>query len=332
MSIHDAQVRVKQLNSQTIIRDQEKRIQENRRQEKIEQGKNEFCLPVEFVAEFEKRFLRVRDSDTTNGRKKRSRAHIIWRAAQKAIAAIHMEPSEWFYHTHEIYDHFHRQRYSVRYIHVILKFMNLWGFFICRKLALPFLGIPCPKGYERARLIEANYEKQDATVRRPSLPLSPEDLSKVAAKLNQPNLNWLYLSIWLGLRPQEIDNLHNKEMWRLEKNIAGKDILWVFQTKIVALPIEDRWKPIPIIFDEQKFAIRIIESNGFKRPITKTMRKYFGPGTTLYAGRKGFTDLMISKGQILENISVWMGHSTLDRTWRSYKQKRKFHLRYSLES
>ncbi|MGZ3795800.1 MAG: hypothetical protein ACXVB1_05530 [Pseudobdellovibrionaceae bacterium] len=69
MSVHDAQVRIKQLNSQRIIRDQEKRIQESRRQEKIEQRKNEFCLPVEFVAEFEKRFLRVRDSDTTNGRK-----------------------------------------------------------------------------------------------------------------------------------------------------------------------------------------------------------------------------------------------------------------------
>ena len=124
MSVQDARVRAKQLNSQRIIRNQEKRIQENRRQEQIEQKKNEFCLPAEFVVEFEKRFLRVRDSETENGRRKRSRSHIIWRAAQKAIAAIQFEPSEWFYCTHEIYDHFHRQRYSVRYIHVILKFQG----------------------------------------------------------------------------------------------------------------------------------------------------------------------------------------------------------------
>jgi hypothetical protein len=58
-------------------------------------------------------------------------------------------------------------------------------------------------------------------------------------------------------------------------------------------------------------------------------RKLAGPlsgNSALYGGRKGFTDLMLSKGNTIENISIWMGHSTLDRTWRSYKQKMKFHL------
>lgn len=56
------------------------------------------------------------------------------------------------------------------------------------------------------------------------------------------------------------------------------------------------------------------------------MRRYFGEGVTLYAERKGFSDLMLSKNQTLENISIWMGHSTIQRTWTSYKQRRKFHL------
>lgn len=56
------------------------------------------------------------------------------------------------------------------------------------------------------------------------------------------------------------------------------------------------------------------------------MVRYFGPGVTLYAGRKGFSDLMLSRGQSFENISIWMGHSTLQRTWRSYKSRRKFHV------
>jgi hypothetical protein len=60
----------------------------------------------------------------------------------------------------------------------------------------------------------------------------------------------------------------------------------------------------------------------------KTMRKYFGEGVDLYAGRKGFTDLMLAKGHSLENISVWMGHSTLERTWKSYKNRRRYHFRY----
>jgi hypothetical protein len=69
-----------------------------------------------------------------------------------------------------------------------------------------------------------------------------------------------------------------------------------------------------------------VESSYFRRPLTKTMRKHFGHGVTLYAGRKGFSDLMLSKNQSFENISVWMGHSSLQRTWKSYKQRRKFHV------
>jgi hypothetical protein len=114
--------------------------------------------------------------------------------------------------------------------------------------------------------------------------------------------------------------------WGSIKQSCGRNVLRVFQTKIVGLPLEDRWKPIPILFSEQEFGLKIIRDGNFKRPLCKTMRLHFGPGIDLYAGRKGFTDLMLSKGHSLENISIWMGHSTLARTWRSYKDKRAFHL------
>lgn len=133
----------------------------------------------------------------------------------------------------------------------------------------------------------------------------------------------------MGLRPQEVDNLKNKELWNIEENCSLK-ILWVFQTKIVSLPHEDRWKPIPILFDEQEFALRIIKSQKIQRPLVKTVHHYFGEGIDLYGGRKGFVDLMLSKGHTLENISVWMGHSTLERTWKSYKQRMKYHIQASV--
>ena len=88
----------------------------------------------------------------------------------------------------------------------------------------------------------------------------------------------------------------------------------MFQTKIISLPTEDRWKPIPILYEEQKFALSIIKAQTIQRPLVKTLHHYFGKGIDLYDGRKGFVDLMLSKGHVLENISVWMGHSTLDRT------------------
>lgn len=325
MNLSEARARARQLNAQIFLRRQEERLKKIQTIEKETRQRFESMLPEEFVSEFEHRFVRVRDSETQNGRRKMTRARIIWRAARSMITKIGIEPSEWFYHTHEIYDYFHEKQYSIRYMHTILKFANLWGFFICRKMARPFLPIPIPRGFERQRLLDAFYKKSSG-IRKPSNDLSPKDLGAVANRMNQPNFNWLYLTVWLGLRPQEVDNLCNKDYWRVDTLPTGRKVLWVYQTKIVALPPEDRWKPIPLLFDEQLFALKVIQDGTFKRPLIKTVKKHFGARVDLYGGRKGFTDLMLSKGQSLENISIWMGHSTLSRTWRSYKNKQKYHL------
>ena len=108
------------------------------------------------------------------------------------------------------------------------------GFLFLSKACVSISGYSNSNSKE-IRAGKANYEKQDYTVRRASLPLSVSDLWKSKEKLNQENFNWLYLSVWLGLRPQEMEDLHNLSLWKLEKNSTstGKDILWVFQTKIV---------------------------------------------------------------------------------------------------
>ncbi len=198
---------------------------------------------------------------------------------------------------------------------------NLWGIFICRKLRFnrPYIFIQKPRGYERQRLLEAYYRKQHPK-RISSRPLSPELLNCARKKMNTKNFNWLYVSVWFGLRPQEIDNLLNSEMWKMETLPTGRKILWVFQTKIIALPPEDRWKPIPILFDEQHFAIKIIKDGNFKRPLLKTIRKHLGTGLTLYGGRKGFVDLMLSKGHSIENISIWMG-GIPQKKWRLFNER-----------
>lgn len=326
MTVEEAKVRARQLNAQRCLKEQEKRIQLRKLEDAQSARRFDSVLPMEFVAEFEQRFIRIRDSETIKGLRRKSRAYVIWKAAQRVIYELQIDPSDWLYSSHEIYDYFHRRKLSLRYSFAILKFVNLWGFFISKKLARPFHPIPVPRGYERQRLLDAFYEKDRTKCSVPSKEINPEQLAEVHGKLNQPNFNWIFLTVWLGLRPQEVDNLQDRSLWRVEMLANGRKLLWVFQTKIIALPPEDRWKPIPIIFEQQEFALRIIESGTFKRPLTKTIRKYFGQGTTLYGGRKGFSDLMLSKGQAFENISVWMGHSTLDRTWKSYKRRRKFHL------
>jgi hypothetical protein len=325
MTLEEAKARAKQLNADAFLKRQEARVKELEEKREAKQMLFESVLPQEFADEFELRFIQARVNRIEALKGKRNRAYVLWRAAQRLIVAIRIEPSEWFYHPEKIYDYLHQQKYSIRYASSVLKMANLWGFYFCKKMNRPFLPVLAPKGYERKRIIEASYEKSEK-VRRASLPLAPQTLSKSRDKLNERNYNWLFISVWLGLRSQEVDNLKKTELWKIETLPNGREILWVFQTKIVALPAEERWKPIPIIFDEQKTAIEIIRRGDFSRPLSKTMAKHFGQGITTYAGRKGFVDLMLSKGQSLENISVWLGHSALNRTWHSYKQRRKFHL------
>ena len=325
MTLDEAKIRARQLNAQDFVKRQEERIQRIAIEENNNKKRYDSVLPIEFVEEFEKRLLRTRDAETRKGRRKTSHARSKWKAAQKMIVALKIDPSEWYYYNKEVYDYFHEQQLSISYTISILSLVNAWGHFICRKLAKPFLPVTRPRGYERQRLLDAHYQRNKNS-RKASDPLPPEVLNDASGKMNQANFNWLFISVWLGLRPQEIDNLHERQLWRIETPIVGRNIFWIYQTKIIALPPDDRWKPIPILYEEQEFALRIVQSANFKRPLVKTMRQYFSKDIDLYDGRKGFTDLMLSKGNTIENISIWMGHSTLDRTWRSYKQKTKFHL------
>jgi integrase len=235
------------------------------------------------------------------------------------IVHLKIDPMEWFERRYEVYDYFYQQSFSISYVKKILSIANLWGYYICKKLGKPFLPIKNPRGYERQRIVDNFFDQNKS---KKSKPLKPEKLNSVIGKFSNENFNWLYLSIWFGLRPKEIDNTKNDELWRIETLQTGLKVLWLYQTKLVAIPKEERWKGIPIIHDEQKFALKILESKNFKRPHHQKMKEILGQSFQLYGGRKGFVDLMLQRGHRLEAISQWMGHTTLGRTWRDYKDRR----------
>lgn len=326
MNLNEAQVRTRQLNAQLQLRRQEERLKKVREKENAFRLRHEANLPEEFACEFETRFVIPRGILSPEERRRCTKRHYtIWHATERMITTVGVDPSEWFYHINDIYDYFVERRLSLGYAQAILSMANLWGYFISRKLCKPFLPVPRPRGYERQRLLESFYQKESLR-RGPSQPITPDHLRNLGDALNSKNLNWLNVSVWFGLRPQEIDSLKQPCRWRVETLPTGRKVLWVYQTKIIALPPEDRWKPIPIVCDEQNFALKIIQDGNHKRPLSKTIHQYLGREYGLYGGRKGFVDLMLSKGHSIENISIWMGHSSLNRTWRSYKNKKVWHL------
>ncbi len=169
------------------------------------------------------------------------------------------------------------------------------------------------------------YVVQPSDLGNESDPITPDQLRQAKPKLKKEHYSWLFLSVWLGLRSREIDQLKDGRFVRLQCAVNGKPILWIYQTKLVSVPPQYRWKLIPIIFKEQEAALKVICSRTFRRPAVKIVKRNFGANTTLYGGRKGFTDLMLTHQQDFVHISQWMGHSSIERTRKSYKSRRITH-------
>lgn len=284
MSILEARARAKQLNLIENTKRQEERIKEIEQRNLEIRQRCYIKLPDEFLLEFEKRFvtkthLSLERSDNKN------RALRVWRAAQKVILAIDYEPSDWYYNIHDFYDYFYEKKLSIRYMNEIMKFVNLWGFFFCKKLGRPFFPVPRPGGYERRRIIAAFLEKTKEQ-KKVSDPITNDKLLKIKNDIRRDLYNWIYLTVWFGLRPKEVDNLHQDDNWKIEELYNGRKVLWIFQTKVIALPEEDRWKPIPILYKEQEEGLEIIKTKQHKRPLIKTMRLHFGKTYIFMVGER----------------------------------------------
>ncbi|MBI3295429.1 MAG: site-specific integrase [Deltaproteobacteria bacterium] len=153
-----------------------------------------------------------------------------------------------------------------------------------------------------------------------SEPLTVELLQGAKDELRKDHYNWLFISVWFGLRPLEIDELQDKDTWTIRKE-GNIQVFTVYQSKLTSISRDKRWKLIPILFPEEEEAMRIIKSGEFSRPLVKTLETKVGEGITCYGGRKNFTDLMLDKGYSLESISAWMGHSSIETTWQKYKNR-----------
>jgi hypothetical protein len=320
MTIDQARSRARQINAQLETKRQEERRKKIEEDSESLRQKFTAAIPDVYKKEFELKYLTGRFQIQSW----KKRFLTSWNAAQRMLVEVPLDPMDWYEEAHLFYDYLCKKRFSFSYIKKILVVTNLWGQFLARRLGQPFIRIPFPSGTEKARVLEAYFEKCGNRLNQ-SDPVTPEQLERVRTQLKPEQYNWLYLSVWLGLRPQEVDQLKDKRLLRLQCDLDGRPILWIYQTKLVSVPPRYRWKLIPIIFQEQKKALEIIKSRKFQRPLVKTVRKRFGRHTTLYGGRKGFTDLMLARQQDFIHISQWMGHSSIERTWRSYKSRRIVH-------
>jgi hypothetical protein len=131
------------------------------------------------------------------------------------------------------------------------------------------------------------------------------------------------------LRPQEVRNLNRGPEFSYfdHNNEENVDVLNVLQTKLVNLSEEDQWKGIPILHPEQREAAMMVQKGIFEEPLPKTIKRYTLGNHHLYAGRKGFGPLMWGLGHDVVEVSSWLGHKSIDRTYRDYMKWKRLKIR-----
>ena len=277
-------------------------------------------LPEYLVEQFSSLLMGRRHSGITH--KKKMKSH--WKKAQQLIIELQIMPEAYGANSERIYDWFVDKEISLEYASKLIGLLNRWGELCCKANSTFFEKIRMPTGRDRSAIGDA-YAEAD-TFQGESDALTPTMLINSRAKFKDEQFKWLFISVWFGLRPQEIDALKTSDnkKWKVETDAAsGAKVLWIYQPKLVAIEKEKRWKPIPIMYPEQESALQFALSGVIKAPSYKKIHDVFGERMRLYGGRKNFLDMMLDKGQELVNISMWLGHQGIERSYTKYRNKRR---------
>jgi hypothetical protein len=322
MSVEQAKARASQINASARLdkQEQKKKFAALKNYKRLQLIDSVF-LPKILIQEFEEDYLKREMDFGPNGPVKYRKALSTWAYVQKMVTAIALPKEQWWKQRRSFYGYFAKQETAPDYAQKVLRILNLWGDFQFEKQGGSFRPVPSPRGNEREMIADA-FQESDKLKKKTSVPITPEMLEAARGKFSEAQYRWLYLSVWLGLRPKEVDGTKKA----LITKESGFDAIRIYQSKLKNVPKEDRYKLIHFMQPEQLACLKMLKQE-VDRPLVKTVQKFIHNDANLYGGRKGFVDLMLSRDQDLENIRQWMGHSEKSRVMDAYKQRNKFHFK-----
>lgn len=324
MTIDEAIARKDELNAQLHLRQHQEKQTAIEARMATEELTHVAYLNPKLVAEFESKVLFEGFYAGDREAVQRNKLESHWRAAKRVLFDLKLDVSDWADRRRTFYAHFAAQQVSPAYLQKLIRILNLWGRFVARSRGVYFEPLPFPTRFDKERIADA-YLESNGGRNNESDPLTPASLYGAREAMDAAAWNWLALSLWFGLRPPEVDGLKVAGQWRIERH-KDTDILFVYQTKLKGVARDQRWKYIPCLRQEQASLLSVIKSGEFERPSIKVMHSRFGEHANLYAGRKGFEMLMDGFGYRLEDISLWLGHKSIERTWRNYKNRTRVRL------
>lgn len=238
-----------------------------------------------------------------------------WRVVKELLLTLNLPLEEVFRSPELIYQKLADDQRSLGYTKKIIRVLNAWGDFQTPRL----LPIAKPSGYERERINDAFVLKCNARgTQTVSNAMTVGLLAKARrSKMRRHNYRWLFVAFYLGLRPNEVDSLSDPTKFEILE-VSGRTVFKVYQSKLTKLRAADRWKLIPVELPQQRIALKYVQVGGLKRPSPTTIQKYLGKGVWTYAGRKGFTNLVMEGGYDLKAASIMLGHKSITTTEKHY--------------
>lgn len=325
MTMDQAKARAKQLNAQATI-ERNKSASVARIAQRI--SGDDLSHSAFIPSDLNQKFLEVLD-ENISGKAAQEKARSRWASIKKMIITLQLKPENYSDKQKVIFGYFETRKYSLDYIKRLLFILNLYGRTVSKLRGQFYEKVPNPRRVDASRINKAYFNSKN--YKGPSDPLTPQILNGLREKLEPKQWNWLHCTLWLGLRPSELTVIlkgRNDKRWYLAEH-EGVDVLMVFQEKLTThLPDDKCWKPIVLYYQEQRDAYATLLKGEATKPLNKTIQRYTtGAGYfTTYCGRKGFTDLMLGKGQSLEDIAQWMGHTSIQMTWSKYKSRTKLRI------
>lgn len=271
-------------------------------------------LPAALVADFEKERL-----PTLGGRRDR------WLLAKGILARIDKPPYEWHWQPEIFWETFQKKHWSLGYVRRIMRFVNEWGAYYCRRTGKPWTPVSKPMGGAKAKLQRAHFEKR---AHKPTTELTPDLIERAQVQLKGPQWNGLRVQFWMGLRKEELTFLCEKppspETWHLSQDRRGFQVFHLFQEKLLRKGIEPRlcWKAVPLVEPEQEELISVLESRAFAPVPLGLLQRELGVKFTGRSARKGFSVEMEARGYTRELIDDWLGHIGSSTAARSYRNRR----------
>lgn len=249
-----------------------------------------------------------------------------WKQVQKLLKTVQILPDQYYSKRRRIFRYFAKNQFSLDYSRKVIRILNQFGEFVCEYQGQFFKPVPKMTVHQANEIRDSYFASK--TYQGESEILTPQILEKIKDNLKTEQYRWLYISVWTGLRPREIDLLKQgpskEKYFILNQMINDKmtPVLKVYQSKLVSVQREKRWKYIPLFHEKQRVILDYLNSE-LKRPLNKTLKKLTKMQITCYGGRKGFASLMLDEGQDLEDISAWLGHSSIEMTWKVYRNKKR---------